>query len=130
MPLEPGARLGQYQILAPLGSGGMGEVYRARDTRLGRDVAVKVLPEDVRAGSTKPSSRTAGVHVALGDAEAALDLLEEAGAQGLLWPCSVEFNPIYDSIRPDPRFVALLRRQGMAPELLEGHGEGDTARDR
>jgi serine/threonine protein kinase len=45
MPLSSGFRVGQYQILAPIGAGGMGEVYRARDTRLDRDVAIKVLPD-------------------------------------------------------------------------------------
>jgi len=47
MPLTPGTRLGAYEVSAPIGAGGMGEVYRARDTRLGRFVAVKVLPADV-----------------------------------------------------------------------------------
>ena len=51
MPLVPGMRLGPYQILAPLGAGGMGEVYRARDSRLDRDVAIKVLPEDLARDS-------------------------------------------------------------------------------
>src|SRR5271169_2646779 len=46
MSLSPGDRLGPYEILSLLGAGGMGEVWRAKDTRLGRDVAVKVLPEE------------------------------------------------------------------------------------
>ncbi|HXM79717.1 MAG TPA: protein kinase, partial [Thermoanaerobaculia bacterium] len=47
MPLSPGSRLGPYEIVAPIGAGGMGEVYRARDPRLGREVAIKVLPESL-----------------------------------------------------------------------------------
>lgn len=46
MRLAAGHHLGPYEILGPLGAGGMGEVYRARDPRLGREVAIKVLPAD------------------------------------------------------------------------------------
>ena len=56
MPLSASTRLGPYEIIAAIGAGGMGEVYRARDSRLGRDVAIKVLPPDV-AGDAERLAR-------------------------------------------------------------------------
>jgi serine/threonine protein kinase len=63
MPIDAGTQLGPYEIVEPLGAGGMGEVYRARDTRLDRSVAVKVLPTEVSADAerrTRFESRKAG----------------------------------------------------------------------
>ena len=68
MTLTPGTKLGPYEIVSPLGAGGMGEVYRARDTRLGRDVAVKVLPAhlgtnaDVRARFEREAKAVAALN--------------------------------------------------------------------
>ncbi len=54
MPLVPGTPFGAYEIVSPLGAGGMGEVYRATDTRLKRDAAIKVLPAALAGGSRSP----------------------------------------------------------------------------
>ena len=85
MPLAPGSRIGHYEIVAPLGAGGMGEVYRARDSKLKRDVALKVLPTDV-AGDRERLARFQredhlGQHTAEGP-----DV--NAGVNGLALRCS------------------------------------------
>ena len=59
MALTAGTRLGPYEILAPIGAGGMGEVYKARDTRLDRTVAIKILPETLAAIRSFASGSTA-----------------------------------------------------------------------
>ena len=70
MSLATGTKLGSYEIVAPLGAGGMGEVYRARDTKLNRDVAIKILPDlfahdsDPSTGSGSPRATSRGERVA------------------------------------------------------------------
>jgi len=53
MRLNPGMRLGAYEILSAIGAGGMGEIYRARHTKLGRDVAIKVLPSELASDAER-----------------------------------------------------------------------------
>ena len=101
MALSTGTRLGPYEILAPLGAGGMGEVYRARDTRLGREVAVKVLPSEFSASpplrqrlerEAKAVSQLSHSHICtLHDIAGAIGFLHEeklcqAWDMVLLWP--------------------------------------------
>ena len=66
LSLAAGTRLGPYEILAPLGAGGMGEVYRARDAKLGREIAIKVLPAAVASDAGPPPALRAGGPLRLG----------------------------------------------------------------
>ncbi len=89
MSLSPGTRLGAYEIVSPLGAGGMGEVYRARDPRLGREVAVKVLPEDFLEGEERRArfEREAKLLAALNHPNiAAIYSFEEIPGSSLLYP--------------------------------------------
>src|SRR6476660_3689596 len=82
MPLASGTRLGCYEILSPLGAGGMGEVYRAHDTKLKRQVAIKILPPSVSADPERLSrfQREAEVLAALNHPHiAAVYGLEDSG---------------------------------------------------
>jgi serine/threonine protein kinase len=86
MPLVNGSSLGLYEILGPLGAGGMGEVYRARDTKLGRTVAIKVLPESLafEADRIARFEREAKVLASLNHPHiAALFGMEEAGTPSI-----------------------------------------------
>jgi len=78
MTLSAGARLGPYEVVSPLGAGGMGEVYRARDTRLGRDVAIKVLAAAVTSDPERLARFTSFVN-APDTADPSIAFVEERG---------------------------------------------------
>jgi serine/threonine protein kinase len=99
MILTAGARLGPYEIVAPLGAGGMGEVYKARDTRLDRTVAIKILPADVAADA--PRHRRAGRRRLPGDG--GVDTRYDVSSDGQRFL----FNVVTPSARPSPITVVL-----------------------
>ena len=121
MALRIGDRIGPYQILAPLGGGGMGEVYRARDTKLGRDVALKVLPESV-AGDAERRARfhhEAQILAALSHPNiAAIYGLEDSSGVMALVMELVEGKPLGDCIRP--RGMPLAQALGYAIQIVAG----------
>src|SRR5262245_14452164 len=105
MPLPPSTRVGAYEILALIGQGGMGEVYRARDTRLGRDVAVKILPPLFASDPDRMSrfEREARVLASLQHSNiAVLHGLEESGNLRALVMELVEGPTLADRIAQGP----------------------------
>jgi serine/threonine-protein kinase len=134
LSLAAGSRLGPYEIVSPLGAGGMGAVYRARDTRLGRDVALKVLPEDLaqsperrarfereaRLLATLNHSGIAGIH----------DVLEDAGTPILVMEL-IEGETLDERLGrgPLPLRQALEVGRQMAEALEAAHERGVIHRD-
>jgi Tol biopolymer transport system component len=134
MPLNTGTRLGSYQILSAIGSGGMGEVYRARDTRLERDVAVKVLPESFAADPDRLArfTREAKTLASLNHPGIAqIYGLEEAGRLHAIVMELVDGQTLADRIAhgPMPLNEALATARGIAEALEAAHGQGVVHRD-
>ena len=94
--MQPGTKLGPYEVVVPLGAGGMGEVYRARDSRLGRDVALKVLPAAVGGDPDRLARLQREAQVG-----ALRALQQEAAAQAALPAAEGETNPAFAG-RPRP----------------------------
>src|SRR6266705_3615582 len=102
MALTSGTKLGPYEIVAPLGAGGMGEVYRARDTKLGRDVALKLLPPLFAADADRVErfEREARVLASLNDRHiGAIYGFEDAGTIPALVLELVEGDTLHDRVR-------------------------------
>ena len=134
MPLQPGTKLGPYEVLSALGAGGMGEVYRARDPRLGRDVAIKVLPASCsrdpdRLRRFQQEARAAGAlnHSAI---MAVLDLGEHEGAPYLV--CELlEGRSLREVLKEGalpPRRAAEIAAE-VARGLAAAHDQGLVHRD-
>ncbi len=134
MPLPPGSRLGPYEIVSSLGSGGMGEVYRARDSRLGRDVAIKALPEEFARDPERlaRSRREAQALAALNHPNiAAIYALEEIGERPHLVLELVEGEPLSARLErgPLPPREALALGIQIAGAIEAAHERGIVHRD-
>ena len=134
MPLSTGTRLCSYEIVGALGAGGMGEVYRARDTKLGRAVAVKVLPEALASDPDRIGrfEREAKVLASLNHPHiAALHGLEEDGGRHFLVMELVGGETIAERLQRGPIRVeeALNIARQIAEALEAAHERGVIHRD-
>ncbi|MFN7964066.1 MAG: protein kinase [Acidobacteriota bacterium] len=134
MPLPGGNRLGPYEIVAPLGAGGMGEVYRARDTKLGREVAIKVLPAGVAQDPERLArfKREAQLLASLNHSNiAAIYGLDESGDTLFLVLELVEGEDLADRLKRGAVSLddALAIAKQIAEALEEAHDKGLVHRD-
>ena len=134
MPLSPGTRLGSHEIVAPIGAGGMGEVYRARDTKLGRDVALKVLPAEMASSPERLErfQREARAVAALNHPHiVTIYSVEESGGVHFLTMELVEGRPldlvIAEGTLPVVRLVEIAT--ALADALGAAHEKGIIHRD-
>jgi serine/threonine protein kinase len=129
MSLTSGTKLGTYEILSAIGAGGMGEVYRARDTKLGREVAIKVLPEEFTQHPQKLArfEREARLLAALNHPGiATLYGVEESEGKPFLIMELVEGETLSERIARGPLPVneALTLSQQIAEALEAAHEKG------
>src|SRR5215831_19465545 len=135
MPVDVGTRLGSLEITALLGKGGMGEVYRARDTKLKRDVAIKILPDEFSRNADRVSrfQREAEVLASLNhpNIAAIYDVQEEAGATRFLVLELVEGETLVERIHRGPMPVeeALDIAMHLCEALEAAHEKGIIHRD-
>jgi predicted Ser/Thr protein kinase len=134
MTLPAGTRLGSFEIVAQIGAGGMGEVYRAKDTKLGREVAVKILPGDFLKGEEGRArfEREARALAALNHPNiASVYSFEEISGRHLLVMELIEGESLRDRLRsgslPPKKAVELASQ--MAEGLAAAHGRGIVHRD-
>ncbi|MCG6920482.1 MAG: protein kinase [Acidobacteria bacterium] len=135
----PGSRLGPYELLAPIGAGGMGEVYRATDTKLGRDVAIKVLPAEVAQDPERLArfEREAKLLASLNHTNIAhvygfeSARLADGSAAHFLAMELVEGEELAGRLKrgPIPLDEALQIAEQIAEALEEAHGKGIVHRD-
>src|SRR5271154_143371 len=134
MPLSPGVRLGPYEILDALGAGGMGEVYRARDTRLGRDVAVKILPAEFSADPVRKQRFEREAKTISGLNHPNICVLHDVGSQDgisyLVMEC-VEGETLAKRLEKGPLPLEQVLKYGaqIADGLDKAHRNGIVHRD-
>src|SRR6267143_404373 len=134
MPLLPDTRLGPYEIVGPLGAGGIGEVYRARDTRLDRTVAIKILPAQLSADPVRKQrfEREAKTISSLNHPHicALYDVGSQAGIDYLVMEC-VEGEPLAKRLEKGPLLLEQVLKFGMqiADALDKAHRNGVVHRD-